>query len=63
MGERVVETERLRLPHPELHRRAFVLRPLADVAQPTLIVPGKGPLGKLLGDSDSAGIHRLLEAV
>lgn len=31
-GSRVVETPELVLPHPRLHRRAFVLVPLAEVA-------------------------------
>jgi 2-amino-4-hydroxy-6-hydroxymethyldihydropteridine diphosphokinase len=31
-GERVVATERLVIPHPELARREFVLAPLAEIA-------------------------------
>ena len=45
--DRVVRSAILTLPHPRLHERAFVLRPLADLA-PDLVIPGKGPLGGLL---------------
>lgn len=31
-GSRVIETPRLVVPHPELHRRRFVLAPAADLA-------------------------------
>ena len=31
-GDAVTETERLIVPHPEMHRRGFVLRPLAEIA-------------------------------
>jgi 2-amino-4-hydroxy-6-hydroxymethyldihydropteridine diphosphokinase len=38
-GGRIFKTERLVLPHPELHRRRFVLQPWAEIA-PEFIVPG-----------------------
>lgn len=42
-GDRVMNAPRLRVPHPELHRRRFVLAPLCDLApdarHPVLGVP------------------------
>lgn len=42
MGDQVLDTPRLVLPHPRLHERAFVLRPLLEVAPHLshLAVPG-----------------------
>jgi 2-amino-4-hydroxy-6-hydroxymethyldihydropteridine diphosphokinase len=41
-GERVIDDPLLTVPHPRLHLRAFVLRPLLDLA-PDLVLPGRGP--------------------
>jgi 2-amino-4-hydroxy-6-hydroxymethyldihydropteridine diphosphokinase len=48
----------LRLPHPHLHERAFVLLPLADLA-PDLEVPGRGRVRELLGRVDVGGCRPL----
>ncbi|WP_374338768.1 2-amino-4-hydroxy-6-hydroxymethyldihydropteridine diphosphokinase [Leeia sp.] len=39
--ELCLQDERLTVPHPRMHQRAFVLRPLLDLA-PTLHLPGLG---------------------
>ncbi len=41
MGELIMRSTPLTLPHPRLHERAFVLRPLLDIA-PGLAIPGIG---------------------
>jgi 2-amino-4-hydroxy-6-hydroxymethyldihydropteridine diphosphokinase len=46
-GEEELDEPGLRIPHPRLHERAFVLCPLAEV-QPDLVVPGSGPIQALL---------------
>ena len=42
-GDTALHSEELTLPHPRMHRRAFVLLPLAELA-PDLVLPGLGPL-------------------
>ena len=46
-GDERIDTPTLSVPHPSLHLRAFVLRPLADVA-PNAVIPGRGPLSEWL---------------
>jgi 2-amino-4-hydroxy-6-hydroxymethyldihydropteridine diphosphokinase len=53
-GQRVSDEPAVRLPHPRLHQRAFVLRPLLDIA-PALIHPLIGPLAdQFAGVADQA---------
>jgi 2-amino-4-hydroxy-6-hydroxymethyldihydropteridine diphosphokinase len=47
VGDLIIRSAPLVLPHPRMHERAFVLRPLLDIA-PDLTVPGHGPASQLL---------------
>ena len=50
MGDTIVRTERLIVPHPRMHERAFVLRPLASIA-PRAVHPGLGfTVAQMLAD-------------
>jgi 2-amino-4-hydroxy-6-hydroxymethyldihydropteridine diphosphokinase len=46
-GGETIEEPGLRVPHPRLHERRFVLEPLAELA-PGLEIPGHGPVEALL---------------
>jgi 2-amino-4-hydroxy-6-hydroxymethyldihydropteridine diphosphokinase len=46
-GDARIDEDGLRVPHPRLHERAFVLGPLLEVA-PGLEVPGKGTVEAIL---------------
>jgi 2-amino-4-hydroxy-6-hydroxymethyldihydropteridine diphosphokinase len=61
-GGLVSDAEQLSLPHPRMHERAFVLRPLADVA-PGWRHPDTGQsVEALLGIVGEAGLERLTDA-
>jgi 2-amino-4-hydroxy-6-hydroxymethyldihydropteridine diphosphokinase len=54
-GDQRINTERLQLPHPRLHLRTFVLRPLGDI-RPNLVLPGqKKNIGNLLAEVEQSG--------
>lgn len=61
-GDLICRTPDLVLPHPRLHRRAFVLIPLCDLA-PGLLHPLLGKTIRQLCDQlpDDQGVHRLAE--
>lgn len=46
-GDRIMTAGGLRIPHPRLHERAFVLVPLAQIA-PDVTIPGRGRVADLL---------------
>jgi 2-amino-4-hydroxy-6-hydroxymethyldihydropteridine diphosphokinase len=50
-GDAVVDEPGLRIPHPRMTERRFVLEPLAEL-EPDLVIPGRGRLRDLL-----AGLH------
>lgn len=58
-GDRIVDEEKLQLPHPQLGLRAFVLAPMADIA-PDLIHPQNGRMvSEMLHDVDLNTVERL----
>jgi 2-amino-4-hydroxy-6-hydroxymethyldihydropteridine diphosphokinase len=50
-GDLQVDEPGLRVPHPRLHERRFVLEPLAEL-DPDLEIPGCGPMSDLLAALD-----------
>ncbi len=57
-GNRRLSTATLTVPHPRLHERAFVLRPLAQI-EPSLAIPGRGPVRGLLAGVAGQRIDKL----
>ena len=57
-GEMQVDEPGLRLPHPHLHERAFVLLPLAEIA-PDAVVPGTGRVRELAAAMAGDGIQAI----
>jgi 2-amino-4-hydroxy-6-hydroxymethyldihydropteridine diphosphokinase len=50
-GDVELDEADLAVPHPRLHERRFALEPLAELA-PGLVVPGRGPVERLLAELD-----------
>ena len=57
-GNAVLDSENLKLPHPRMHERAFVLLPLVEIA-PDAEVPGRGPAKTLLKTCPHQGVEKL----
>jgi 2-amino-4-hydroxy-6-hydroxymethyldihydropteridine diphosphokinase len=53
-GDATIDEPLLKVPHPRLHERRFVLEPLAEL-DPDLEVPGQGSVQSLLARLDSPG--------
>lgn len=56
VGDVVLATDELTVPHPRAHERAFVLVPWAEV-DPTFVVPGCGEVAHLAAAVPSAGVR------
>ena len=57
VGDRLSETDELRLPHPRAAERAFVLKPWHDV-EPDAEIPGAGTVADLLDKVGETGVTR-----
>jgi 2-amino-4-hydroxy-6-hydroxymethyldihydropteridine diphosphokinase len=58
--EAIVDTPHLRIPHPEMTNRVFVLLPLSEIAPVEMDIPGMGRLQDLLLKLSGEGIERLV---
>jgi 2-amino-4-hydroxy-6-hydroxymethyldihydropteridine diphosphokinase len=57
-GDSTVETAGLAVPHPRMHERAFVLKPLLEIA-PAAVIPGRGPAHALLERCAGQAVERI----
>ncbi|MDO9379512.1 MAG: 2-amino-4-hydroxy-6-hydroxymethyldihydropteridine diphosphokinase [Nocardioidaceae bacterium] len=57
VGDRIAHDDKLTLPHPHAHERAFVLRPWLDLDIEGEI-PGQGFVADLIGGIDESGITK-----
>ena len=57
-GNDCIDSDRLKIPHPRMHLRAFVLLPLAEI-DTEVQIPGKGRLAELLANVADQVIDRL----
>ena len=58
-GDPVINVPLFTTPHPGLHERGFVLYPLAEIAPPGLMVPGRGRVADLVAACSADGLVRL----
>ena len=61
-GDRLIDEPRLKVPHYQMHLRAFVLYPLAELAPENLQLPDGQHLSDLLTACPFVGLERLAQA-
>ena len=57
-GQLELRTPRLTIPHPRMHERAFVLRPLLELSA-EILIPGKGSALSLLKNCGSQTVEKI----
>ncbi len=55
-GDQIIDTARLRVPHPELLNRPFVMIPLLEIDTYITHPAGKRPIADFIGDKDHAQV-------
>jgi 2-amino-4-hydroxy-6-hydroxymethyldihydropteridine diphosphokinase len=56
--DRIIDSPQLRVPHPRMHLRAFVMTPLVEIA-PDCVIPGRGRAAAWLPAVSAQRIERL----
>ncbi|NJK27916.1 MAG: 2-amino-4-hydroxy-6-hydroxymethyldihydropteridine diphosphokinase [Coleofasciculaceae cyanobacterium SM2_3_26] len=59
VGDRILDTPKLQLPHPRMRERAFVLVPLAEIAPDWVDPISQEEIGRLAQQVDRSGVRRL----
>jgi 2-amino-4-hydroxy-6-hydroxymethyldihydropteridine diphosphokinase len=57
-GDSTFSNEKLTVPHPRMHERAFVLRPLTEI-ESDLVIPGRGPVAEYIEKTKGQEAERI----
>jgi 2-amino-4-hydroxy-6-hydroxymethyldihydropteridine diphosphokinase len=60
-GSDIINDDDLTVPHPEMHKRGFVLFPLYEIA-PDISIPGHGSATELLQSVNTGDVEKLTES-
>jgi 2-amino-4-hydroxy-6-hydroxymethyldihydropteridine diphosphokinase len=58
-GKKVIDTDELKVPHPGMHERDFVIIPLAEIAG-NISIPGHGLLTTLINKVENHSLKKLI---
>jgi 2-amino-4-hydroxy-6-hydroxymethyldihydropteridine diphosphokinase len=58
-GKKVIDADGLKVPHPGMHERDFVIVPLAEIAG-NLNIPGRGLLTTLINSVENHSLKKLI---
>ena len=61
MGDQVLETTELMLPHPRMHERAFVMLPLSEIAPQAVHPTLKITVSEIAVELSDQGVYRVGE--
>ena len=57
-GNAILDAPGLKVPHPRMHERAFVLLPLVEIAE-NVAIPGRGTAKAFLDKCENQGVEKL----